>query len=132
MVGDESMVVEVDQLAPVYALLPGCDLHKVRESGRHAVRENDEPLFKRRFVQAFSGTNRDYRDLLEKFFEAARVRGYILRRQPDTYKVFSELLEKIVLPNNLPISSNARVELYCDVFVAAILACPITDENIYE
>lgn len=106
-------------------------LYRVKHNGRVALPEQLEYIFVDRFTKVFiPNVKRDYRRLYSSLLSGAQRRGYPININTDSYKTFSSLW-KSVKSLRSDASPIFQAELYCDVFVAAILACPITNEDIF-
>lgn len=116
---------------PLFATIPaGSDFYIAKQSGRQALPEQHEQIFVAAFAAASRSTPRDYRQLLLNIYEAAEERGYTLIVRKSAYTSFRKLFQGC---RNLTDDkkSKACVLRYCDVFVAGILKCPVTDTDMY-
>lgn len=115
--------------------------YSVRQNGRISLPERYEQLFVERFAEVTNLAPRDYRDIYETLQKVALDRGYIDPNRPTTtitvfcngvwngaYRMTTALHRVDARRNKVGVMS---VQLYVDVFVAAVLACPVAEKDIY-
>ena len=99
-------------------------LYQIKSACRYALREKDKSTFFELFLKVMS-ERRDYRQIGDNLLSAAIQRGYGRRTDiaRNNYNVHCR-------GYCMQVSGNPY--LLSDLIIAAILMCPITDEDIYE
>ncbi len=110
------------------------DLYLIKKFGRVSLPESLEQIFVTGYSRAFShNVYRDYRDLHRMVAAKGTHRGYLFSWDPkrpnrtckNLWKTVSSTRSKSLLEQEF------AARLYTDVFIAAVLTCPITDKDIF-